>query len=585
MKQNKKIDSILKQINSLQNAKSIKNLSRNLVTACNLGQIIPIYIKDTLPGDLFNIKNTVVIRMDTLVKPAFVNMKADISTFWVPNELIMEDWYKFITNASPDPTKWESKFNNSLPCIKNVAKGEFTDAKGVKYKIEKNGLVSYTVNNNEFTLMGNEIVNVLAMRAYHLIWNYHYRNEGEQMETPVLKTAGLIEAKELEILDTLKNSNRIRDYFSKGKRKQQILDNEQLIGLQGDLKIEDLEEVILRIYPEITQQVGTPYANITPQFKANASSQLLKDQKLKLAKIENPSEEVIQPNFEIRQEYSEGEQIKNKKLKTFTENSIAKLSDTTGIKLSDLRKSLAINHYYEKLAEEGNQKDDFLLAIWGIRNIQEKLRMPVHINTQEVPIMFNQVVQTAGSSVGTTNTYDPNLGAVGAVSLTNDTNSNFAFTTPEHGQLITLLTIRQHRLYSNGIEIQFLKGKDFSEFYNPLLKGLSKQEIRKIEIYAKEDRKEDEGFNFKDTWQEYCEAVSNVHPEMRSGGFELWNNADDYSQNITFSDKWLQETAENLDKLLAIPSKMKKQFWINTYSEVFAKRQLDDEQTPGIDTV
>lgn len=81
MKQNKKIDTILKQINSLQNAKSIKNLSRNLVTACNLGEIIPIYIKDTLPGDLFNIKNEIVIRMDTLVKPAFVNMKADISTF------------------------------------------------------------------------------------------------------------------------------------------------------------------------------------------------------------------------------------------------------------------------------------------------------------------------------------------------------------------------------------------------------------------------------------------------------------------------------------------------------------------------
>lgn len=125
--------------------------------------------------------------------------------------------------------------------------------------------------------------------------------------------------------------------------------------------------------------------------------------------------------------------------------------------------------------------------------------MPVHINTQEVPIMFNQVVQTAGTSVGETNTYDPNLGAVGAVSLTNGDNSNFAFTTPEHGQLITLLTIRQHRLYSNGIELQFLKGKDFSEFYNPLLKGLSKQEIRKIEIYAKTDRIEDEGFNFKDT--------------------------------------------------------------------------------------
>lgn len=183
------------------------------------------------------------------------------------------------------------------------------------------------------------------------------------METPILKTAGLITAEELKILDKLKNSNRIRDYFSKGKRKQQILDNEQLIGLQGELKIEDLEEIVLKLYPNEDLTVSQPLNRFPVNVKSNSAGKIPKNEEAVIDFTDPKAGTGQGAQIEVRQQYIEAGQTKNKTVKAFTENSIAKLSDSTGIKLSKLRESLAINHYYEKLAEEGNQKDDFLLAI------------------------------------------------------------------------------------------------------------------------------------------------------------------------------------------------------------------------------
>ena len=138
--------------------KSQFDLSHEKKLTMRAGELIPIYLQEVVPGDKFNIRSEVMIRLQPMVAPAYVRLNSYIHYFFVPNRLIWSDWEKFITGediATPKVMLTQS----------SLIAGTLWDYFGLP---TENSLSSYLE------------VSDLPMRAYKLIWNEYYRDQNLQ---------------------------------------------------------------------------------------------------------------------------------------------------------------------------------------------------------------------------------------------------------------------------------------------------------------------------------------------------------------------------------------------------------------------
>ena len=56
----------------------------------NVGDLIPFYVEEVLPGDSYKVSTAKVIRLQTPAVPVMDNLYADFYYFFVPNRLVWE---------------------------------------------------------------------------------------------------------------------------------------------------------------------------------------------------------------------------------------------------------------------------------------------------------------------------------------------------------------------------------------------------------------------------------------------------------------------------------------------------------------
>lgn len=132
----------------------------NLKTSFNVGDLIPIYVDEVLPGDEFSIKTSKVLRLQTLITPVMENLYFDIYYFFVPNRLVWSHWRELMGENSD--SAWIPQVSYSVPQLVapsggwNV--GTIADYMGIP------------------TGVSNLSVNALPFRAYALICEEWFRS-------------------------------------------------------------------------------------------------------------------------------------------------------------------------------------------------------------------------------------------------------------------------------------------------------------------------------------------------------------------------------------------------------------------------
>jgi len=71
-----------------------KNLNHR--TTFNAGNLIPLYVTETLPGDTFSISAEFFGRLQTLDFPTLDNLYFDTFWFYCPNRILWDNWPKFL---------------------------------------------------------------------------------------------------------------------------------------------------------------------------------------------------------------------------------------------------------------------------------------------------------------------------------------------------------------------------------------------------------------------------------------------------------------------------------------------------------
>ena len=92
---NRNVESHFAHVPSVDIQRSKFDRSFSHKTSFNVGQLIPFYLEEVLPGDTFNVKTSKVVRLQTLLTPIFDNMYLDTYYFFVPMRLVFNKTKEF----------------------------------------------------------------------------------------------------------------------------------------------------------------------------------------------------------------------------------------------------------------------------------------------------------------------------------------------------------------------------------------------------------------------------------------------------------------------------------------------------------
>ncbi len=129
--------------------------------------------------------------------------------------------------------------------------------------------------------------------------------------------------------------------------------------------------------------------------------------------------------------------------------------------------------------------------------------------------------------------------------------------------------------------------KDRLDYYFPILANIGEQPIYTKELFYYNDGFDslDEVFGYQEAWADYRYKPSIVTGEMRSGidkSLQSWHFADYYQSKPTLSADWIAEDKSNVDRTLAVSSKLANQIFGDFYVKNFTTRVMPVHSIPGL---
>lgn len=522
-------------------------------TTFNVGDLVPFYVDEVLPGDSFSIDTAKVVRMQTLVAPIMDNIYLDTYFFFVPNRLVWTHWRELMGENTQ--SAWVPQAQYSVPQITSPAstgwtKGSIADYFGIPTNVP--GLS----------------VNALPFRGLALICNDWFRDEN--LTDPLY-----IPVDDATVAGT--NGTNYRSDVAKGGMPFKAAKYHDYFtsALPAPQKGPD---VVIPLGLDAQVYTGTPHnlpTNPTPMTwkrtdgtawsTASASYNL----SLVTPNAANPAYAYMQSKDTSASEGSTHYVVPT--------NLYADLSTATGQTINALRLAFQIQKLFEKDARGGSRYIEILKTHFGVTSPDSRLQRPEYLGGNRIPINIHQVLSTAETS-------NTELGATGAYSLTVDSHSDFTHSFTEHGFIFGLMVARYDHSYQQGLERMWTR-QDRLDYYWPVLANIGEKSIRNDEIYATGTTTDSQTFGYQEAWAEYRYKPSYVTGEMRSNyatSLDMWHLADNYAALPTLSDAWIREDKSNVDRALMVQSSVSDQIFADIYVKNFTTRAMPFYSIPGL---
>ena len=527
--------------------------SSSVKLSFNVGDLIPFYVDEVLPGDTFSIDTSKLVRMQTLVTPVMDNMYLDTYYFFVPNRLLWDHWQNFCGENTE--SAWIPQTEYQIPTISMQQEhtiGTIADYMGVPI----NGQSAPTIS-----------VNALPFRAYALIWNEWFRDQNLQDPqyvptgdtSPDYGTYGQNPLYQACFGLAPLKACKFRDYFTS--------------CLPSPQKGPDVLLPLGESAPVFTGRTKNDW-DTWPKFGSQAAPLYWYETDGTQASpghIGTAGEDGVTVRDTVALSGQGAAYIT-------PANLMADLSQATSATINQLRLAFQIQKIYEKDARGGTRYIEILSNHFGVTSPDSRLQRPEYLGGNRMLINVNQVVQNSESATtpqGTTTAY----------SLTVDNHSDFTHSFVEHGFLIGLCVARYDHTYQQGLERFWMRKQRF-DFYWPSLASIGEQPVYNYQIFCQDSADANNGvFAYQEAWGEYRYKPNRVAGEMRSGtakSLDVWHLADKYAQLPTLSDAWIQEDKTNVDRCLAVTSKVSNQLFGDFYVRNICTRPMPLFSIPGL---
>lgn len=523
--------------------------------SCNMGQLVPVLVEPTLPGDYFKCNISYLLRMAQMVAPPMTRIGVTFFPFYCPNRILMNprEWDKFL--ADVDGTSGVSLPTLSWSVISSVIKNSLNEKLGDPYKFaSKYPFIEFLQSDTSFM---TGLLNVLKLQNPSIIRadiSYDSDVEGIYIE-------GYIDDNNFEQIDSNYFSTPV-NFGSYGVISlkemlsylySKLLGSSPFVGSLLDYLGFPVNSPAMTYQPflNFTLSDGMIFLSVIDVISSTQSIQVLPIIAYLYIWNEFFRQEYIQEEIpeELLEDFNSWKDMLNRdisilwKLKRrdwehdyFTsalpapqlgESSAIEIGADGKFTIPELREANVIQRIREKLLHGGSRIWEILSNFFNDRVADSRIQKPEFIvpndDTGFSWLKISDIYQTAPGASDSFPTLDAdaNIAAPrGASANVNRLGLSFNFKTEEHGYIIVLMNIQPEAVYSQGLPKHYTY-LDTLDYGWPDFANLTEQPVYDFEIYATPDnlRKGVTGdysiFGYNPQYSAYKTHHSELHGELR----------------------------------------------------------------------
>lgn len=242
---------------------------------------------------------------------------------------------------------------------------------------------------------------------------------------------------------------------------------------------------------------------------------------------------------------------------------------SSGISISDLRNVNSLQRFLEVNMRKGMRYKDLIEGHFGKAPRYDELDMPEFIGGVSLPVMVNQISQTAPTDGEPLGTYAGQASCMGS----GKTISHYC---DEHGFIIGILSVSPVPNYSQLLPKHFLK-RDALDYYSPEFGALGYQPISYKEVCPLQANLEGKGldgvFGYQRPWYEYVANVDEVHGQFRTTLQDFLINRQ-YDSAPELGEDFLLIDPKQVNDVFSITDESDDKILGQIYFKVTAKRPI-----------
>lgn len=496
------------------------NLSNFHNCTFKMGYLYPVNLTEVLPGDSVQLSTSVFLRLAPMVVPVMHPVYMHLSNFFVPSRILWDGFEDFITGG-PDGTDTSVLPKVTLN-LTNSPVGSLADAFGIPVQMLKDAK-TFSVNSLPFI-------------AYYMIWNEYFRdqdlNEAIDLSTITGAPSSL----------SLLRPSWAKDYFTTARPWPQKGPD---VSVPVNLTAAGEPSISATIVGN-----GTPgFDNVSLHYtNVNGDSSIL------AASSENTSGFPVwtDPALKVNIDYTSGN------------------PELGSVNINDLREAFALQRFEEHRSMFGSRYED-LLRYLGIRPQDARLQLPEYLGGFSAPVQFSEVLQTSSDAErsGVGDMYGHGIGATKGRRI-----RRFI---PEHGYVMSLLTVRPIPVYSQGLERLWSKENRF-DFWQKEYEHIGQQEIHNSEVYADGDTAQDKAtFGYQNRYDEYRRGVNVITGEFRTNQ-DYWTMARIFASRPTLNGDFV--SCMPTDRIFQVNEQNSDQCYAMVKNNIIAKRLVSKNGNP-----
>lgn len=467
---------------------------RNTLT-CDMGYLVPVMIREALPGDTWKVNVADVIRLLPQLGTTYSDVNVSVMAFKVATRTIWDDFEKFRTGGQDNNDTTVAPYILHSHSASNVGFSTLSDYLGTAP-----ALTFYTKDNNGVYQANSQVCKSSALpeRCYAKIINDWFINQNIQQMLPLSTASGQ---------DTTTNTSLWRrgwnhDYFTNATNAQQ----------KGS-------EVVLPVFSQIPVvgngktlglTNGTINGGLTNRFDSSPGARLGITQSGYNTTVGSEGSTYFVTNNETIGVTTDGSKS----------GLVADGTQTAGLPLSMLRLGIKTQEVAEKLMLSGSRYVEWLRSFWGVTSADARLDRSEYVGGTSSNVIISPVMQTSS-----TDNTSPQ-GNISGNGYHSQYSRTFKCTFDEDGFFVVLMSIRPRTQYMQGLEKQFQRWTRM-DYPLPAFAHLSEEPILNSEIMLQgvtngtnatnwdDETLQDNGtFGFKPMFQEVRTIPSTIHGEF-----------------------------------------------------------------------
>lgn len=466
-----------------------------------IGQLIPIHLKEHLPSAVQKHYSEQMVRFAPMLAPMMDNCNVWTYHFKCPYRLVWSRFPEFISNVQPMPV---------FPFVTishNVTPGSLCDYLGIEI--------------GDYSAPGASIqVSAIPFAIYNFIFNEYFRDENLQSERFYRLSDGDNTAAFGSFTDPDNPNTQIhyknyrKDYFT------------------GALPFAQKGEEVTIPLGTTADLVFDPAEGSTQAVDALGVDAALGAINLGVGGTGVSFYDSDDDEFMI----------------DVTANTKVDLTSALAATINSLRSAFAVQGWLEKNARGGTRPTEIIFAHFFQKSSDARLQRPELLATGKSPVVISEVLQT--SSADAQPTPQGNMSGHGL-----NLGSSFAYKTrfEEHMYTMSFMCVCPEPNYMTGIEKHWFR-KEPLDFAWPSFAHLGEQEVLVKELYAANPVKRDDVFGYQSRYAEYKWNKNRIAGEFHTT-MDYWHMAMKISDVPSLSQEFIQinPVAKDLNRIFAVP--------------------------------